>query len=157
MAVHGEEVTGEGRRVPTTHTPRQLYRREFPQEPYPTISMSAAVLLGGATMLFLFFFGMSLIGSPLLPSILLALLSALAVAMPLIGIRALFGSHPYSILTLTALGVLFLIGGYAAELLVGTTLVTAAIGPALLVLGVAGFAWWKWATKSRHVDWGIDN
>ena len=83
---------------------------------------------------------------------LFSVLAALAIAMPLIGLRALFGSHFYSLAALTALGFLFLVGGYVAEPLGGGPLTTFAIGPAVLVLAVASFGWWKWATKSRFID-----
>ena len=134
--------------------------REFPREPYPATSLVAAVLLGGAMMLFLAFFGLVgvfLGGSPFLSRLIFAALAALAVAMPLVGIRALFGSHRYSVITLTAMGVLLFMGGWFAEPLSGAGLVQFAVGPALLVLGVAAFAWWRWATKSRHIDWTVGN
>ena len=70
--------------------------RDFPKEPYPALSLIAAALLGGATLLFLAFFG--LVGiildeAPTESRVLFSVLAALAIAMPLIGLRALFGSH----------------------------------------------------------------
>jgi hypothetical protein len=121
--------------------------------------MTAAVLLGGAMMLFLAFFGLvgAILGAgaPFVTRTIFAVLAALAVATPIVGIRALFGSHRYSLVALTVLGALFLIGGCFAEPLGGAPGATLAVGPALLVLGVAAFAWWKWVTKGRHVDWHI--
>ncbi len=109
-------------------------------------------------MLFLAFFGLvgvGLGGSPAEARTVFGVLTALAIVMPLIGIRALFGNHVWSTIALTGLGLLFLIGGYVADSIGGAPLTTFAVGPAALVLAVAVFAWWKWATKSRYVDWRI--
>jgi len=141
--------------VTTAGASEPLRARDSPKEPYPALSLIAAALLGGATLLLLAFFGLVgiiLDGAPTESRMLFAVLAALAIAMPLIGLRALFGSHFYSLVALTALGFLFLGGGYVAEPLGGGPLTTFAIGPAVLALAVASFGWWKWATKSRFID-----
>ena len=69
-------------------------------------------------MLFLAFFGLvgvGLVGSPAEARTVFGVLTALAIVMPLIGIRALFGNHVWSTIALTGLGLLFLIGGYVAD------------------------------------------
>ncbi|CAN5806291.1 hypothetical protein BH24CHL5_BH24CHL5_01470 [soil metagenome] len=156
-SIDGASVTGDDWRV-TTHVSDLPAGREFPKEPYPGLSLIAVVLLAAAMLLFLAFFGLVgvfLGGSPTESRIAFAALTSLAIGMPLVGIRALFGNHVYSQIALTALGLLFLVGGYVAEGVAGAPLTNFAVGPVLLVLAVSAFGWWKWATKSRYVDWRI--
>lgn len=129
--------------------------RDFPNEPYPGISLVGAALLAGAMMALLGIFGVTAIGlsgSAGVVQLAYATLVALAVATPLIGVRALFGNHPRALVALALLGGVFVAAGVAAEPLGAAPLTTFAVFPATLILAIAAFGWWKWLTAIRRAS-----
>lgn len=107
----------------------------------------------GAMMAFLGLFGVNAIGlsgATFVVQLTYAALVGLAVATPLIGIRALFGDHRYARVALALVGALFLVAGVFASSVGAAPITTFAVFPAALVLAVAAFGWWKWLAATRR-------
>ncbi len=131
-------------------TPRPTLR--YPKEPYPALSVIAIAVLALSMLWFVALYGMGIAFAEPSVSTTFIAMTVVSLTLPFVGVRALFGDHPYALVALTVIGAVHLIVGFSFYSMPDARIGPMAFGPGLLGLAVAVFGWWKLMSTRRRVD-----